>query len=68
MANSPNLDLTDRQRELLIQGLRFVRSGILLEPRDPSEDVRDERNRNVHEVEELISRIQSASGNEAVHA
>lgn len=59
MNNSP--EFTDRQQQLLLQGLRFVRSSVALEPREWSEDVDAERKRFYQEIAELESVIQKSS-------
>ena len=55
MTNSP--ELTDRQQELLLQGLRFVKSSIALEPRDWTPEVDADRQRRYLEISELESAI-----------
>lgn len=57
MNNSP--DFTNRQQELLLQGLRYVRSSIALEPREWSEDVDADRQRRYHEISELEAAIRT---------
>jgi hypothetical protein len=55
MTNSS--ELTDRQQELLLQGLRYVKSSIALEPRDWTPDVDADRQRRYVEISELESTI-----------
>lgn len=48
-----HLELTDRQRELLLRGLRFVRSSRMLEIRDSSDITDDERKDELGELRQL---------------
>jgi len=57
MNNSP--EFTDRQQELLLQGLRYVKSSIALEPREWSEDVDADRQRRYREISDLETAIRS---------
>ena len=43
MSDLLHLELTDRQRDLLLRGLRFVRSSRMLEIRDSSDITDDQR-------------------------
>ena len=47
------IELTPEQRELLLTGLRFVRSSIALEVKDWSEEVEADRDRKYEELESL---------------
>ncbi len=53
-------EFTDRQQELLLQGLRYVKSSIALEPREWSEVVDADRQRRYREISELESTIRSS--------
>ena len=53
MSDLLHLELTDRQRELLLRGLRFVRSSRMLEIRTSSDLTDDERKVELGEVSEL---------------
>jgi hypothetical protein len=53
MSDLLHLELTDRQRELLLRGLRFVRSSRMLEIRDSSDITDDERKVELGELREL---------------
>ncbi len=48
-----HLELTDRQRELLLRGLRFVRSSRMLEIRDSSDLTDDQRQDELGELRQL---------------
>ncbi len=59
MNNSP--EFTDRQQQLLLQGLRYVRSSIALETRDWSEEVEAEREQRYREIADLEKAIHKSS-------
>lgn len=48
-----HLELTERQRELLLRGLRFVRSSRMLEIRDSSDITDDQRKDELGELRQL---------------
>lgn len=48
-----NIDITPQQQELLLTGLRFVRSSIALEVIDWSEEVEAERDRRYDELDNI---------------
>jgi hypothetical protein len=47
------IDITPEQQELLLTGLRFVRSSIALEVMDWSEEVEAERDRRYDELDRI---------------
>lgn len=51
------IEITPQQRELLLSGLRYVRSSIALEVRDWSEEVERDRDRQYEELESLESML-----------
>lgn len=51
------LELTDKQQEILLQGLRFVRSAVSMEARDPSPEVDQDRQQNYDTIDQLESMI-----------
>jgi len=53
MSTALNLELNDRQRELLLRGLRFVRSSRMLEFRDTAEITEDDRRQELGEIRRL---------------
>jgi hypothetical protein len=53
MSAQLHLDLNDRQRELLLRGLRFVRSSRMLEFRELSEISEDQRRDELGEIRQL---------------
>jgi hypothetical protein len=53
MSESLHLELNDRQREILLRGLRFVRSSRMLEFRDATETTEDERRDELTQIRAL---------------
>ena len=51
------VELTPRQQELLLKGLKFVRSSVSLDMQVPSEDVEAGRNDAYGELDELESKL-----------
>jgi hypothetical protein len=58
MAEMLSLELSDRQREILLRGLRFVRRSRMLEFRDTTEITEDERVDELREIQQLNSLIE----------
>jgi hypothetical protein len=58
MSDTLSLDLSDRQREILLRGLRFIRRSRMLECRDMSEITEDERTEELREIQHLNSLIE----------
>lgn len=54
-------ELTDKQRELILRGLRFVRSSVKLGMTTPTEDSEAARASDLQEVEALIARLEEAA-------
>ena len=48
------LELSDRQRELLLRGLRFVRSSRMLEIREVPDKIAEERQTELNEIRCLV--------------
>lgn len=57
MSDPLQLELTERQRELLLRGLRFVRSSRMLEIRDSSDLTDDQRKHELGEIRELAEML-----------
>lgn len=57
MSEKLNVELNDRQRELLLRGLRFVRSSRMLEFRDSSDITDDERKVELSEIRQLVEML-----------
>jgi len=54
------LEITRQQQEILLRGLRFVRSAVALDVQEPSDDVIDNRTRQYAEIRELESMLNTA--------
>jgi len=61
MSDILHLELTDRQRELLLRGLRFVRSSRMLEIRDVPDTIEEERKTELTEIRELVAILDQKS-------
>ena len=61
MSGLLQLELTDRQRELLLRGLRFVRSSRMLEIREIPDKIADERNSELSEIRQLVEILDQKS-------
>lgn len=61
MSESITLELTKDQKEILLKGLRFVRSSIMLDINDlPTNESEDERRANLRQVTELAEHVNRA--------
>jgi len=60
MSETIQVALTAQQRDLLLQGLRFIRSSILFEPQTPSSEVAKNREEKLQEVSETVDLLQAA--------
>jgi hypothetical protein len=65
MNDTVTLELTGEQRELVLRGLSYLRSDVLLEMRDPSSEVETDRENRLHEIELLQARLR---GPQRAHA
>jgi hypothetical protein len=61
MSDLIHLELTDRQRELLLRGLRYVRSSRMLEIRDNPDTIAEERATELTEIRNLVSLLDQKS-------
>ena len=57
MGETLTIGLTKDQRELLLQGLRFVRSSVLLELRDYTSETDEDRRTQLQKIESLASQL-----------
>lgn len=57
MSDLVRLELTDRQRELLLRGLRYVRSSRMLEIRDNPDTTAEERRSELSEIRHLVEML-----------
>lgn len=57
MGETLTVGLTNDQRELLLRGLRFVRSAVLLEMEEPTPDYVASRNLQLNDIESLAEQL-----------
>lgn len=57
MTDSQHLGLTNEQREIVLRGLRFVRSAISMELLDPSDKTDKRRSEQLREVDGLVRQL-----------
>jgi hypothetical protein len=60
MSETLTVGLTTQQRELLLRGLRFVRSSVVLEIREPSTEVDTDRATQVREINRLVEQLEGS--------
>ncbi|HEX4072080.1 MAG TPA: hypothetical protein VHX68_12940 [Planctomycetaceae bacterium] len=60
MSETLTVGLTKQQRELLLRGLRFVRSSVVLEVREPSPEVDVDRATQVREINHLVEQLEGS--------
>jgi hypothetical protein len=60
MSETLTVGLTKQQRELLLRGLRFVRSAVMLEVREPSVEVDADRAAQVREIGRLVEQLEGS--------
>ena len=53
------VELTTQERDLLVRGLRYVRSAIMLELREPTRDDEFRRSLMLDEIQNLSQRLES---------
>ncbi|MEI7699403.1 MAG: hypothetical protein WCK86_06395 [Planctomycetia bacterium] len=54
-----HIDITSHEREVLLRGLRYVRSSIMLETREPSPEDTCRRSGMLDEIQNLCQRLES---------
>lgn len=62
MSELTHLELSDRQRELLLRGLRYVRSSRMLEIRDTPDASAEERTNELAEIRDLVAMLDQKAG------
>jgi hypothetical protein len=67
MSDLLQLELTDRQRELLLRGLRFVRSSRMLEIRESSDITDDQRKGELGELRQLAEMLAKEASKPGAH-
>ncbi len=65
MSELMHLELSDRQRELLLRGLRYVRSSRMLEIRDTDDTSAEERTTELTEIRHLVAMLDQKAGTAA---
>lgn len=60
MNNLLQVELTSYERDVLIRGLRYVRSAIMLETRDPEPADENRRSGQLDQIRMLSERLQSS--------
>lgn len=60
MSETVTVGLTDSQRDLLLRGLRYVRSSVMLEVREPSTEDDEERRIQLRDIAQLVDRLSAS--------
>jgi hypothetical protein len=60
MSEALTVGLTSDQRDLLLRGLRYVRSSVALEMREPTPEVDADRKARMQEIAQLAERLEGA--------
>jgi hypothetical protein len=60
MSGLLQVELTSEERDVLLRGLRYVRSALMLEIREPSRDDERRRSCQLDEIQNLCQRLESA--------
>lgn len=55
--NDLQFEFTDEERQVLLRGLRYVRSSIMLESRDPTEADEAKRGEQLQGIASLVERL-----------
>lgn len=66
--NETNFEFTDQDREVILRGLRFVRSSIMLETRDPTPDDEAKRGEKLRDIADMVERLKGSQSVAAVNA
>lgn len=62
MSDTLTVGLTEEERSLLLRGLRFVRSSVMLEVADPEPQADGQRRAQLREINELAERLNRPQG------
>lgn len=57
MSENVNVELNQSEREVLLRGLRFVRSSIMLDVRDPETEDERRRSSELTAIANLVNRL-----------
>jgi hypothetical protein len=60
MSETLTVGLNKQQREILLRGLRFVRSAVMLDIREPSAEVDADRATQVREIGRLVEQLEGS--------
>lgn len=60
MSDNLQIAISPEQRELLLRGLRFVRSSVLLRPSEPTEEDRQQRETELQAIEALARQLDAS--------
>jgi hypothetical protein len=61
MSDHISFEVTEKQRDILLQGLRFVRSSVMLEFHKPETEFDGERQRKKQEIEALADHLKGVA-------
>jgi len=61
MSDPNKLDLTTEECDILVKGLRYVRSSIMLDVRDPNPEDDQVRTLQIDQIQSLMSRLDQTS-------
>ena len=61
MSETLTVGLNPHERDLLLRGLRFVRSDIMLEMFDPTPETKRERSDKLRDVEALVEQLNGSA-------
>lgn len=61
MTDQRKVELTTRQQDLLLQGLRYIRSSVKLRREDPTPELTQQRSKQLEELLHLSSLIEGSS-------
>ena len=65
MSETVSVELTNEQREMLLHGLRFVRSNLMLDIHDPTPELDQDRENKLREIASLVEQLQRAAVQES---
>ena len=60
MSQTVTVGMTQEQRDLVLRGLRFVRSSVMLEVLDPTPETDEQRRAELREINQLVERLNEA--------
>jgi len=60
MSQTSSIELTEQQREVLLKGLRYVRSSLMLDIRDPSPRLDRQRAEELDQIAALAQHLSSS--------